>query len=60
MNGAGYDFLPRTGFAEQEDGYVGRRRLLGDRELHGHLGVGPDKVIVPIIDFLTEDIDLTV
>ena len=60
MNGAGHDFLPRTGFTEQEDGHVGRRGLFGDRELRGHLGVGPHKVIVPIVDFLAEDIDLTV
>ena len=50
MNGAGHDFLSRTGFTEQEDGYIGRRRLFGDRELRSHLGVGPHEVIVPIVD----------
>ena len=60
MNGAGHDFLSRTGFTEQDDGHVGQRRLFGDRELRGHLGVGPHEVIVAIVDFLTEDVDLTV
>ena len=60
MNGAGHDFFPRTGFTEQEDGHVGWRGLFGDRELRSHFGVGPDKMIVPIVDFLTEDVDLTV
>ena len=59
MNGAGHDFLSRAGFTEQEDGHIRLRRLFGDGELRGHLGVGSDKVFVPIVDFMTEDIDLT-
>src|SRR6185295_4085310 len=60
MNSAGDNLLSSTGFAEQEDSHVGLRRLFGDCELRGHLGISPHKLIVPIVDFLTEDVDLTV
>src|SRR4026208_270708 len=59
MDRAGYHLFPRAGFTEQEDGYVGLRRLFGDCELRGHLGIGSHEVIVSMVDFLTEDVDLT-